>query len=595
MENFDVQSLMVRGLIPNNVRKLKHESVARKCVPVNRALSRTQDQPIPKLVVADRPIWVACCGDTVLYSCDGEFVYKYDNESFKFTQYLVKDKLIPIKILNLQNHSSNELNSFTKFKEEEKMNNQAIDSALDALVGSLGSESVGGSEVFTSTPAVADADKEMQTKLKEAKLKGIQEAISAETSKVATADLRRLHAYNFAQSEIIGWITGSEPRTRAYISSKKSLDPESKEPMFRPGTSQDIINKFKAGDKVDSKYFLYDTDLVFKQNAPGPLKYAVIKFPKQGLVELDDLRNPEANIVIDPKKETDYIIHMLSKDSLINFMSAYIGEYIKECPATHDNPSTLSVKRVISTREDKVTGETRRYSSVRMKVADKSVIQPKNFFPLTVYNTISLADLASASQEMLDKANYSFFHGVFNNNTDGRGYDNLNPTKKALVTKQDGKIISKFLDPSANEPINVKDWYTKEVIANPSIPLKTQSDSKNKDGKITYKFDKYDAVKGGAPELAHLDPFTSGKYTAFLQACEGKLTKESLTELLSKGKASKKKATGSSVELSAEDNFKIFLEASQNGGIANIELDKGIHKGDAEKLADDIFTLMSSR
>lgn len=387
---------------------------------------------------------------------------------------------------------------------------------------------------------------------------------------------------------IIGWITNSDARLRAFVKSKKRIDKETKQPVFKPNVSAAIRAEVQAGNSVDNSYYVYDSNIEFKINAPGPAKLAAIKMPLSGLVDIETLRDASQPIKID-KDNKDFRTMFFSKDQLINFMSGYIGKHIKEDPATHDNPGVLTVKRIFSSTTDKATGNIIRNARVSMKVEGKSLIQSRNYFPLSVYKTVSLAELAKADAKTLEQANYSLFHGIFNNSQDGRGYDNLPADQKALVTKDaEGNIVSKYLDKTAGVAIQVNDWATKEAVANLQIPLKKRN---TKGDKVTYQFLKYDVLKGG-DELKELDPFQDERFADFRKACGDALNVADIRKALGKDKKKASK-TSSTVELTDEEAFKMFLASASEDGLSNIAADKSLNGDLVRDLGTEIATVIA--
>lgn len=589
MDILDIRSLVREGLIPSNASLIKSEVVNSKCTPLSRVIS--QDKSVRKFshVVIDNPVWVVFCKGFGIYSCDGEYVYVYDSGAKELTRCLLKDKLIPIETLKLAEVSS----GFTKdtkdeFEEDLKMADvkDQVSAVLNDLIGDAPAM-VGDSNTFSGVQTATAADeKALKEKEAETKRDAVKAAISAGTQGVELADLSELRFYNQKHSEFIGWLTTSPEKNRAFISSKRKVDPETNKVLFAPSVPESLQQEFIRTGKASSKdIFLYDTVLNFKQNAPGPLKYGVIKVPANGIVKLDKIAQNE-KISVDSGK-SDMVLQYLTKDQLVTFVNIYMGDFIKECPITHADPGHLTVGRVGRSITNK-DGLTKTVISARIKsTSSKTLLQPNNYFPLTVNDTVKLSEVYKMGKEDLEAINAAFFHTVFNNANTSYGYNNLSADVKSKIRQEDGVITSNYFDPKAMEKLPITGWFTKDSIADPEIPVKVKF-TNPKDGKVTYRFVKYDVTKPDA-KLERLNPFTSGKYDKFIQACGEGFTQASLIEAVATANKSNKakKEKGSTVTLSADQTAKMALEllgSDNKDGISGLDLGKGFDKSSMEQL-----------
>lgn len=584
---FDFQDLKSRGLLPDNARVLKQETIKQKCLPISIA----KNMQTPKLesiknVVSDKVIWVAHAKGFGLYSCDGQHVYNYDNESFEFTTYFLKDKLIPINRLNLKEEIKSD------FKEEEKMENNNIADALKNLKSEIGGSTeapLAGTEVF-ATEGKTETDVKKQEGV--ARRKNLIDSLSSEIKDVSLADTKQMKIYNHEKSSLIGWITSRDKKIRSLVKTEKAKDNSGKF-VLKQGTPVNVQNDFANKVKIDSKYYETNSSLQFKQDAPGPIKVAVLRLPVNGLVPVEDLRKADYKVSIDFKAETDYVINYVNKNDLPFFINAYIGKAIKEDPRTHKNPSKLVVSTTIKAVTDKETQLVEKIRKTSMKIESKKpLVQEGNYLPQVVYKTAPLSELA-ANAQLRPEANISLFENIFSSTAKrARSWDKLPASDKEKVTKEGDVITSKFLDPKFNLALDIVDCFSKAQITNPEIALKEKKEKKDGSGS-RYVLSKYDVLHGGT-ENAELNPLTSKRFTNFVNACEGTLTVEKLTELLGK-KSAGKSATGSgnSYELDDDQSLALWFKASEKG-LTNIGGNsKEFGQGRVSEIESEIFSVLA--
>lgn len=608
MNDLNFVDLVNNGLIPSNASSVVPEAISAKCTPLSVVLSQDVGSRKISNVIIDNPIWVLFCKGFGMYSCDGEFVYNYNGGTKEFTRCLVRDKLIPIQTINLlkdtvgfnvdKNENQEDLkmdNSLEKLLGDEGITGgaeetkEAVKGALSDLLGDADMPVVGESNKFSALMGEeSEDDKVLKEKLKTAKREHLEKAISATTDGVEMADLLELRIYNEKYAEFIGWLTASDAKNRAFLSSKKVIDEETKKPAFRPNLHSSVIQEYHRTGKGDKDLFLYNTDLKIKQNAPGPLKFGVLKIPANGIVKIEDIISGGA-IKIDQTKK-DMVLQFLPKDPLVTFVNMYIGDSIKESPLTHEEPGHLIVTRVARVVTDKDGNEKNRISPRIKSNSSKTLLQPKNYFPLSVNETVKVSDIGSLSKEKLNDLNEAFFGAIFKNESSGYGYNNLSAEVKALVKKEGDVITSSYLDPKARKALPIVGWYTKESIPNPEIPVKVISE---KNGKRTSQFVKYDVLKPNS-DLEHLNPFNNPKFEAFRKACgEGfnqTMLIETLSPLMEKAKSTGGK--GETIVLSNDQSTKIAIEllkSSQDKGISGLDLAKGFDKSSMEALNKQIL------
>ena len=583
---FDFNDLKSRGLLPDNARVLKQEIVKQKCLPISVAKNmQTLNLGSIKNVVSDKVIWVAHAKGFGLYSCDGQYVYNYDNESFEFTTYFLKDKLIPINRLNLKEEIQ------SNFKEEKKMENNNIADALANLKSEIGGSAapLAGTEVF-ATEGNVNADVKKQESA--AKRRNLIDSLSSEIKDVSLADTKQMKIYNHEKSTIIGWITARDKKIRSLVQTKKATDNAGKF-ILKQGTPANVQNDFANKIKIDPKYFETQSSLKFKQDAPGPIKVAVLRLPVNGLVPVEDLRKANYKIDIDFKAPTDYVINYVNKNDLPFFINAYIGKAIKEDPRTHKNPSKLVVTTTVKAETDKETQLVNKVRKTSMKIESKKpLVQEGNYLPQVVYKTAPLSELAS-NNELRPLANISLFENIFSSTAKrARSWDKLPASDKEKVSNENGVITSKYLDPKVNLALDVDDCFTKAKITNPEIALKVKKEKKDGSG-VRYVLDKYDVLHGGT-ENAELNPLTSERFANFVAACEGTLTVEKLRELVGKKSAGKTSGgSGNSYELDDEQALALWFKASEEG-LTNISGNtKEFGQGRINEIGSEVYSILA--
>lgn len=576
--NFD--SLLKSGIIPSDARMLNPKSLKSKCIPLSRAKSmQTLNSVSVSNVVADKAVWACYSKRLGLYSCDGDKIYRFDNVTREFITYILRDRLVPIKNENL------------KLMEELGMSNNVAD-ALEALKkntnlgGAAMTAPLAKSDVFEG-----DLEKEKKKKENQAKREGILKTLSSEIGNVNIANTRALKAYNYEKATIIGWLTSRDKKVRSFVKTEKIKDQQTKKYVLKEGTPSNIAQDYANSVDIDPKHFATKSKLLFKQDAPGPIKVAVLRFPLKGLVPIEELRNPSADIKINPTEHTDYVINYVNKNDLPFFVNAYIGKSIKEDPRTHTDPSKLMVITTVKTVTNAETNLTEQVKKTSMKIESKKpLIQEKNYFPQVTYHTIPLSE-AMSTEEGRKTANISLFENLFSsNNSRARSWDKLNTEDKEKVSKgENGEIVSKFLDPKVSLPLNLKDFYSDLELSNPEIAIKVAVEKKDGSG-VRYVLDKYDVVKGGDSDI---NPLTSGRFTDFIEACQGTLTQEKLAELLGRKSTGGSSRTSTTIELDDEQALKLFFKQSEEGLTQISGNEKEFGAGRVEEIQSEIFSLLA--
>lgn len=557
--------------IPNDCKLIKDSVVSQKCIAISD-VEQSQSLDERLVVVPDKVLWAAYSKSNGVYSSDGNYVYNY--HAGTFIQYLTKDRLIPIKVHDLKN----------KIKKWRKDNMADFNEKLAQIKKEIGNApapaGVQESKAFQGTTQANLAKQENKAKREE-----LERAISAATSQVQLADTRKLKAYNETRSEVIGWITDRDVQIKSRVKTVVVKNPNTKKPEPVDNAPASVIQDLAKGISVERKYLKTNSTLEIVQTAPGPVRFAVVKLPVKGLVPLEDLRNPNANLDISPNEPTDYVIKIFSKKEFAMTTVSLIGDTVKESPITHADPSKIVVKLVGKPVTDKKTKRTENRLTPVISVENKRrLLTPTNYFPRTTYKTIDVASVKTPEDQQ--RANLSLFGNLFRS-VAGRdiSYNKLDANEKAKITREGNVITSKFFDPSQRLPLGVRGVFTGAAIANPAIVEKIERPTKDGKG-TTLRAISYNAAAGKEDEYG-ISPFKDPRFAKFIEACGGVLTEASLKELYKKSTNTSR--SSSKVELSSTEATKVFLASALSGGTSSLKFDARLTESELDKIDSDLL------
>lgn len=564
--------------IPGDSKIIKGSVVSQRCIRLSEVL-KSETLDVGTIVVPDKLDWSCYSKSNGIYSSDGDYIYNY--HSGMFVQYLVKDRLIPIKTHNFSNKIKKWRNS--------KMD---LNSKLNGLYQDMEKENNAGTPVApitTSTQFKGGEDANLDKLEAKAKTDALKNAITSIVSNVKLADTKHLKAYNFERSEVIGWITDKDTVVRSRVKTVVEKNPSTRKPVLVDNAPSSIHTDLAKGAPVDKKYFKTNSTLEIVQNAPGPARFCAVRMPVAGLFPLEDLRNPDAKFDVRPDTPTDFVVKLFAKKELCMTVVALIGDAVKESPETHADPSKLIVKLVGKPVTDKETFRTEnRLTPVIAVESKRKLITSTNYFPRTTYKTISVDAIKTPEEQA--KANLSLFGNLFRS-VAGRdiSYNKLDAAQKELVAKEGKVIKSKFFDPAVNHPLGIKGVFTGALVNNPQIVEKVEQPTKNGEG-TTLKAISYNAATAEEDPYG-ISPFTDKRFANFLRACGDALTPQTLKELYKK---SAKNSGGSStkVELTSNESAKIFLADALDGGLSALKFD-GLSEQEINKLDEDVLRIVN--
>lgn len=597
LNDLNFLSLKENGFLPSDCQELSEDLVNSNLVKFSEKDSVNSSKEDFGIIV-DNYQWVASSKATkVIYSCDGKFVYGYSNvseEEGEYIKYLLKNRLIPInKIkINRRNDKMSQNANDIKNRIEEMRKKQE---GRNANTGA----SIEDSAAFAA-PVKREMSEEDKLKAaeKDAKIKDLTKAIKTLSSGIELRDTTDLYAYNQPRSSIIGWITDRDVRLHAKAEAKVIPDPVTGKPRVKENAPQDVKDLLAQGKKPAREFLEETVQIKVNQMAPGAAKFAIVEMPVDGIVPINKLRDPNFQLELDFKSTADKVIKFYNKKEFVATVISLLGGSIKENPKTHTEPSIINAFLKGKPVTDKETGRTENRLTPAITVTSKrKLITPTNYFPKTVFATLRLDELTT--QEKIDQANLSLFGHLFKSVAGNpTPFSKLDASEKAKLSKEEGRIVSKFFDPNESLPLDVKSVFTGATIANPLIPIKEEK--LTKDGKNTRLVPVTYDVTRSVEDPYGIDPFNDERFAKILDACGGQLTREVIANLYSKSKKTKKTSGASGIILTPEEATKIYLNAASvdedgnNSALKNIQFSDALSHDELKDFSDDALRSFSS-
>lgn len=534
-----------------------------------------------KVVTPDKVIWAGYSASNGLYCYDGEFVYNYSS-SYDFTTYLVKDRLIPLDVVNLSNIIKNKtkIKSQIERKDEIMENNLNVGTGSEALQKQLEilKNSKKGDVPKTATFNAND---------KVDPLKAVKDKVTEVTSKVKVADNTKLADINRMTGTLLGWIT--QDSSKLNVSAVGDL---AKGPNGKPialNNDANVQSLIDAGQTVSRKLLKKDYRLDFKMKKPSNVKYGIIKTLADTFVDIDRFEvkadgSDAIDINVDQINTSDFVIKALDKNELHQFLVFYYDGSIKESPVTHANPSEVFAKTI--SKESKIDDEIVTVTIPTISVPKRSLVTATNYIPRTVYKTTRLVD--AKTDEEIAEINKNLFTALLKRTkrTPQGAYNNLiDEDKSKIQVVKDEVVGSKFTDKEAPLPITVSDPFTGEPVSTIEV---VDMNIERKDGKLKVSPIKYD-VAGKEEDVYGISPFKNPAYKKLIDATEGYLTEEVMKSLFRKStNKNKSKSTASGVQLSNDQAMAYYLAASKEGGVKGFNTTKGINADTVKNLKSSI-------
>ena len=599
LNDLNFLNLKENGFVPSDCQELSKDLANTSLIEFSKKDSVNSSKE-DFGIVADDYQWIAFSKATrVLYSSDGKFVYGYSNvskEEGEYIKYLLKNRLIPINKIKInrrnddmsQNNANDIKNRIANMKREQEERN--------ANAGAP----IADSKAFTNAPAKKEMSEEDKLKAaeKDAKIKDLTKAIKNLSSGIDLKDTTDLYAYNQPRSTVIGWITDRDVRLHAKAEAKVVPDPVTGKPRVKENAPQDVKDLLAQGKKPAREFLEETVKIKVNQMAPGAAKFAIVEMPVDGIVPINKLRDPNFQLEVDFKSTADKVIKFYNKKEFVATVISLLGGSIKEDPRTHTEASIINAFLKGKPVTDKETGRTENRLTPAITVTSKrKLITPTNYFPKTVFATLRLDELTT--QEKIDQANLSLFGHLFKSVAGNpTPFSKLDASEKAKLSKEEGRIVSKFFDPNESLPLDVKSVFTGATIANPLIPIKEEK--LTKDGKSTRLVPVTYDVTRSVEDPYGIDPFKDERFAKILDACGGQLTREVIANLYSKSKKTKKAAGASGIILTPEEATKIYLNAASidedgnNSALKNIQFSDALSHDELKSFSEDALKSFSS-
>ena len=393
----------------------------------------------------------------------------------------------------------------------------------------------------------------------------ISEIITANTEDVELADSQKFTFFNQQNGKFVGYVTTNDAIIKCGTSSKVKKDTTGKK-MLLEDVPKTIKDAFMNGEKnISSKYFVKDVSLEFRQSAPGKVLGGVVAIPAGGKVDITELQGEGP---VDFNKEDRTLQYLLLPKDSLNFMIAnYFDGTIKEAPETFGAAASklrLQAKIYNKKKNDEIL------KLVKYKlVADgrNKPIVPGSYFPIKTYETIN--PNSNLNQEQCDLLNKSAFNNLFQpgRNSNKPKILELNDVDRQKVKNEGGKITSVFFTTNAaeREQLEITPYWAKrgeEVIEVPEIAVKEEVTKKDGGKRLVYKtYNSLDKKVAEDSDYKAKTPLYGTSFKAFLDACHGAITEESLRGLTKRG--SKSQAPKGSLEIS--DVKKLLMKSMQAG------------------------------
>lgn len=548
-QNYSFDDLVRWKIIPENTELLTKEQIKRETVVY------TDENSLKNVgenigVIADGSVWVGK-SENKYFSYDGNFLWISNN-------LLSKNKIDKIDgVMRRIPLSTTVIN-----KEENRMENKT--SANDLLNAVEGIDATAVVEGENVTPAAEEvkpsaaftSDEKELKKLQKQQRKEQYDRLLAETDKIQLRDRTALTNFNRTFGSLIGYVVNNEPKVSATTVKKFALDSNGNRLHSSSASNEEIgLIKAKKYKGVSSKAFEKVDNLVIKQQGTGSPKGLILSLPKGGAVLRDELVSNETTTPVKfDENNKDLAILVFPLDTAISYIADYFGGEIKENEATHgDSAGTVVVKGKCVVKDGAMGTIYKLVPSNRKKLIDVN-----NFLPRKTYKTMALSEIRSSDAKVKSNANRSLFGNLIANS---EKYNAMPTDVKSQFAEKDGVYTSDFIDNNKNP--NVLDFFTKEPIANPAIPVK---EPKGKEGKEKLAYVTFDVLNPNK-ELESINPQVNPRYQAIVGALGGLTVKDVVAKAISVKKKSK-----NSMEISSEDMIKLLTMASQGHQIVDSNL-----------------------
>lgn len=557
-QNYSFEHLVQQGVIPKDTKLLSKEELRRETL-VYSGPDSLKNVRRNLGVVANGAKWVGKHSQSY-FSYDGEFLW-IANKNF------IKNKLqedengsltrIPVEVLTIHQ------------KEEKKMENMTkADELLNAVQGLDADEIIGGGV----NESAAFTDKELKAKQREER-KAALDKLLAETNETKFRDKSGLVAFNRNLGSIIGYVVDHEPKVVVTTTKKFDLDANGNRIADESASPAEVaLIQSKKYKEVKPSSFKRKNVLLIKQQGVGSPKGTIIQIPRGGAVLRDELVSSDVSTPVPfDDKDTDLVTLSLSFDQGVSYILEYFGGTIKENAATHQAPGNVEVKGKGVVKDGGINVV---YKLVPSN-GRKSLITKTNFLPRKAYKTVNLSEARSMDNNGKSKVNEYLFKNLLDQT---EKYDAMSAEDKALFSEKDGVYSSDFIN--KNKDLGVVDFFSKEPIENPALPVKDIKATKS--GKVRSTYVIYDVLNPDE-ELEALNPQNDVKYAAMVKALGGLTVKD----VVSKAISVRRKGSKNSMEISVDDMTKLMAASMKGAPVmgSNLNITADTNKAIVDALA----------
>lgn len=452
-------------------------------------------------VVVSEYNWIATVAgapaskSTNVYSSDGSIVGKWNRGKRTFYK------------MQLQGDFLATIQTF-QFKEEKQMattdlnlgdlgNLDALDEAVNASQSTQRADAFGND---TMKDQNNKSEKDKQKEEDRQRYDGIRQKLDAGfTGNIVPND--EVLRNNFLYGRLYAFITGTNDAIKVSIS-RRAVTTEDNKKQLMPTAPAEVQEAFANGKRVNSQWIVSERYFSFKNSKPSAAKGVIIATPTGTDLALTTIGNKSAGDY--DMQNRDLAFHVMDMDTAWVYLAYNYGDKIMEADTILGaRADKLLVNRTLYIGKD---NKERVRPSIKPENR-KSLLISGNYFPLKVYETISLQDPTPENKSAMELNVEAALSRVDQNL--------ICAADKAHYTiGDDGSVTSDWIE--GKVPLSVSRFdNSDEIITNIRLPKREKKVKENKEnGKnTTYPF-----VYHGLDDEEQ-GPFAIPEYMGILKAC----------------------------------------------------------------------------
>ena len=379
------------------------------------------------------------------------------------------------------------------FKEEKNMPTFNAGTA-DMHFGELDSEVAGVTPSATVAPEAKNTKKEEKAR----DLAAIREKVSS----VAIVDASKFQLRNKREGRLVCFITKDNSTVKLGKKRTPVLGPDG-ERQLKP----DVPNREELVAKYPKKNYplsacVTENSLVLGSKKPGAIVGVIIKTPAASEVSLLEVTD-RGKLQIKNTEDKTMRHRVLSKEQSYVYIASSYGDWIKEDEAILGaRASRIGLKSSISKHVDQRTNQE--IQEIRTsfcvinegKGSRKAVLVEGNYFPLSIYET---ASLANPTKEEIEALNLNVAACC----KDDTVYDSFTAETKQIINRKvadDGTVTFDADWFNGTKPVDIPKYDGNgagDVLTDVRVPIREMNISKS--GKATYKFKKIGLTEPNGP------------------------------------------------------------------------------------------------